>query len=761
MKQLSPIGKIRTNVSLQRKSAGGVLVACIVFSLAVTIRPANADKPDRAVHAVFNLHHPETGPFPSDVFTVADRSQNTGRRMNLPYPDCTIRVSDCEDLGVVNTLDGFGLQTRLSIPFDGSIDVNTATGETVFLISLGSTIDRAGDPPGTVIGINQIVWDTFTDTLHVESDELLTQHTRYALIVTNRLRDTKGRPVEASESFRRLRQTVRGEYKQALLDAIHAARSLGLRERDIVAAGVFTTQSITSVMERIRNQIKDGMPDPANFLLGPMGERAVFNLADVRSIDWSQHTTVSPPGFTPANPPINLTVLRYISNAIGTIAYGYYVSPDYLVHPGEYIPAVGTRTETPVVQSYNYIYFTLYLPSGPRPEAGWPSALIAGGTTNNQHGTSGNFASKLAANGIATIGINNVGQGFGPLGTLTVNMTDGSSLTIPDAGRGIDQNGDNVITNTPVPEGSEAAGPWSWTISSRDSNRQTVIDLMQLVRVIELGMDVDGDNVADIDPSRIYFVGASAGSMIGTIFLALEPSVPVGVLAACPGVIPEHARWQPNRRPQIGSALGPPDLEKQIRGRTPSLINSPGLTEIDGVFIEGPYFNENKPLRNQPAVINTIPGAIEIQNALEFSEMASESGLTPVVWARHLREEPLPGLYPKSVIYQFATGDQQAVNPGTTALIRAGNLADRTLYYRHDLAFAQDSSLSMPTNPHLFAGSPTSANVLFRSIARGAQDQIGAFLASDGTVVIHPEPAQFFEVPISSPLPEDLNFFIH
>src|SRR4030095_14433730 len=135
--------------------------------------------------------------------------------------------------------------------------------------------------------------------------------------------------------------------------------------------------------------------------------------------------------------------------------------------------------------------------------------------------------------------------------------------------------------------------PWSWTISSRDSNRQTVIDLMQLVRVIELGMDVDGDNVADIDPSRIYFVGASAGSMIGTIFLALEPSVPVGVLAACPGVIPEHARWQPNRRPQIGSALGPPDLEHGVRGRTPPLINSPGLTEIDGVPIVSPYFNEN------------------------------------------------------------------------------------------------------------------------------------------------------------------------
>ena len=153
--------------------------------------------------------------------------------------------------------------------------------------------------------------------------------------------------------------------------------------------------------------------------------------------------------------PIDLAVLQVVPGAVGTIAYGHYVSPDYNVHPGEYIPAVGTRTGTPLVQGYNDIYFTLYLPSGPRPAAGWPIALIGGGTSGNQHFTSGNFASKLAANGIATIGINHMGQGFGPLGTLTVNMKDGSSLTIPDAGRGIDQNGDHVITNT---EGSEAAG---------------------------------------------------------------------------------------------------------------------------------------------------------------------------------------------------------------------------------------------------------------------------------------------------------------
>jgi Bacterial Ig-like domain len=716
-------------------------ISAVAYSLKPQSRRDGIDEKDGRVHPLFDFANTHSAPFPSNYFTVADDGNNTGRRLNLPYPDCESNKSDCEDLDVVNTLDGFGLQTRISIPFDGQIDPATVNSHTVFLISLPTTF--AGASGGrTVVGINQIVWDPATRTLHVESDALLEQHQRYAVVVTRGVLDTTGVPVRATKEFRHLRTDVPAWYRNQLREALRRAEQLGVKEQDVVVASVYTTQSITSVMERIRDQIKAGAPAAANFALGPAGERAVFNLSDVASISWRQHTRLNPDDFRTM--PIDLAVLQVTPGAVGKIAYGYYVSPDYNVHPGEYIPAVGTRTGIPLVQGDNDIYFTLYLPAGPRPEAGWPIALIGGGTSGNQHFTAGNFASKLAASGIATIGINHAGQGFGPLGTLRVDTKDGSSLTVPDAGRGIDQNGDNVITNT---EGSEAAGARAWTISSRDAHRQTVIDLMQLVRVIEVGMDVDGDHVVDIDPSRINFVGASAGSMIGTVFMALDPRVPVGVAAASPGVIPEHARWQPNRRPQLGAAL---------QARTPSLINPPGLTEIDGVPIDGPYFNENKPLRNQAAVINTIDGAIEIQRALEFSEMVCESGLSPVVWARHVREEPLPGLYPKSIIYQFATGDQQAVNPGTSALIRAGNLVDRTLYYRHDLAFVQDATV--PKNPHVFAGSPTHPNALFRSISRGAQDQIAVFLSSAGTVVIHPQPAQFFEVPTSSPLPEVLNY---
>ena len=720
-------------------------IACLLMFIAA-VASVNALKagarstPNAAVHVLFNLDHPDRGPFPSDAFTVVDSTHNTGRRVNLPYPDCSVRVSDCEDLDVINTLDGFGLQTRLSIPFDGLIDVTTVTTGTVFLLNLGSTLHQRDDFAGVVVGINQVVWDTFTHTLHVESNEFLAQHTRYALIVTNGIRDAAGWPIEASDAFRRFRHTVRGEYQRALLEAIQAARHVGVRESDIVAASVYTTQSITPVMERIRDQIKSETPAPANFQLGPNGERAVFNLADVASIAWNQHTRVSPPDFTSAS--IDLAALRYIPNAVGAIAYGVYASPEYRV-PGEYIPAVGTLTETPPAQGSNELSFTLFLPSGPRPDAGWPVAIV--GTGGDQHFATGAVAAMLASHGIATIGINVVGNGFGPLGTLAIRLTDGSTLVVPDAGRGIDQDGNNIIGMT---EGASAAAPRLWTIGVRDSNRQNAIDLLQLVRVIEVGMDVNGDGAQDLDPNGIFYFGNSAGAMYGAIFLALEPRI-YAAAEGVPGALsPEHGRWAPGRRANF---FGP-----HLRDRVPSLLNAPGITMIDGVPINPPHFNENKPLRDLPPVTNTAEGAMDIQNAMELHEWGQQSGQSPLPWARHLREAPLSGLLPKSLLILFGRGDQNAINPGTSAILRAGNLADRTVHYRHDFAFAEDSTI--PRNPHFFITSPTSPNALVRSIAQGVQRQMAAFFASNGTVVIHPEPARFFEVPVVGPLPEGLNY---
>src|SRR5215831_17687392 len=127
------------------------------------------------VQAGFSLDAPSAGPFPSNLFTVPDPQQHTGLRVNMPLPNCAERPSDCTTLAGINTLDGFHVQPRLSIPFSGPIDVMSVSSTTVFLVSLGSPL-AGGDPGGAVVGINQIVWDPETNTLHAASDALLAQH---------------------------------------------------------------------------------------------------------------------------------------------------------------------------------------------------------------------------------------------------------------------------------------------------------------------------------------------------------------------------------------------------------------------------------------------------------------------------------------------------------------------------------------------------------------------------------------------------------
>ena len=429
-----------------------------------------------------------------------------------------------------------------------------------------------------------------------------------------------------------------------------------MAETDVVTASVFTTQSATAILEKIRDQIHAATPAPADFLLGPSGERTVFDLGDVAGITWNQQTRVA----GPLNPvPVNVNLLGFVPGAVGQVAFGKYVSPDYETAE-KFIPPVGTRTGTPVVQGVNEVFFNLYLPSGPRPAGGWPVAIFGHGVGGSKQGGGGGvgggdslaLAASLAEQGIATIAINVVGHGFGPLSTLTVTPSVGAPVTFLEGGRGIDQNGDGIIANN---EGISAAAPRS-IIRDRDGQRQTVADLMQLVRVIEVGMDVDGDGVADLDPSRIYYLGQSLGGIYGTAFLAVEPSVHVGVLNVAGGSGGELNRLSPVFRAAVGTSLA---------SRTPSLLNGPGVTSLDGVSVAGQRFDENLPLRDgvplvvrladgterviQSPVINTVPGAMPIQEVIEHTEWVSQSG-NPVAYAPHIRKAPLAGVPAKSVI---------------------------------------------------------------------------------------------------------------
>ena len=703
---------------------------------------------------LFDLSAPDTAPFPSDHWTVADPAQLTGRRVDLPLPDAAARPSDAADLSVINTLDGFNPQPRLSVPFSGPIDVTSVNSDSVFLIKLEDpTVPDEGG--GAVVGIDQVVWDPGTNTLHAESDELLEQHTRYALVVTRGVRGADGQAVNRSRAFARFRRDLNlGQaddpdlkaYRKNLLDALATARRIGVAGRDIAAASVFTTMSVTATLEKMRDQIHAATPPQADFALGPGGSRTAFDLGSVAGITFNQQTRVT----GALNPvPLQVQFLNDVPGAVGSVAFGKYRSPEYQVHPGEYIPPVATGTGSPDVQALQDVYFSLFLPAGEAPAGGWPVVLYAHSTISHKDDESFRFASTMANDGLATMAITGAGNGFGPLSTLGVRLASGDTVTFPSGGRSIDQDGNGLIGGT---EGQSAGGNFT-ILRDSDSLRQTAADLVQLVRVIQAGIDADGDGTHDLDPSRISLTGFSFGASLSTMLFAVEPALTAAVFN-----VPSGPRIEAGRLRVTPIGFRRADVGTTLATREPSLINAPGVTAIGGVAVAAPYFDENIPLRDgvpytvrladgtarvvRSPVTNTVSGAMAIQEVFEWTEWVSQSA-NPVAYSPHLRKDPLAGVPVRPVLFQFAIGDQAAPNPTAAAILTAGDLADRAILYRNELAFAENPAV--PKNPHAFITRIDSPIPLVREVALGAQRQMAAFLASGGANTIDPDPNRFFE----------------
>jgi Bacterial virulence factor lipase N-terminal len=715
---------------------------CLLLAVSFASFTALAESPaspSPGVRVKFDAGDLAGSPFPSDRYTQRDFGNRSFRRVKLPTPDCVVRVSDCEDIAVINGLDGFSTQPRITVPFTGAIDVSSVTSDTVYLLNLGDVLTAAGF--GHKVGINQRLWDPATNTLVFEPDELLAEHSRYVLIVTSGVRDASGKPIkrahldddDSDEGARNLRRHGSDEYRRELRDASRMHKGAGR----VTAATVFTTQTATSDLARIMRQIKAGTPAPADFMVGTAAGasvRAVFPLAGVQGVQFNQQTGTAP-AFTRSFLPT--PALGIVPGAVAQLAYGKFNSPSYLT-AGQFIPATPTLSGSPRAQGSSEVIFQLFVPAGAKPAGGWPVAIFGHGFTDSMYGAPWAVGSVFASQGIATLAINVVGHGGGALGTLNVLRTGAAPVSVPAGGRGFDQDGNGVIDST---EGVNAAPPRS-IIGSRDGLRQTVIDLMQLVRQVEVGMDIDGDGAPDLDAQRIYYAGQSFGGIYGTKLLAIEPNIKAGVPNVPGGSVTEVARLGVFR---FLSAAA-------LATRQPQLLNLPPTPGVPVPFKLN--FNENIPLRDLPPVVNNVPGATAIAQVLDRFEWVQQSG-NPVSYAALIRKAPLNGNAPKPVIVQFAKGDVTVPNPTSSALLRAGALQDRATFFRNDLAFA--TSPGIPKNPHTFLTNIAIPAAVPYAIA--AQQQIAAFFASNGMLTIDPDgAAPFFEVPVVLPLPEALNF---
>jgi Bacterial Ig-like domain len=670
------------------------------------------------VRPLYDLRSPERSPFPSDRFTVADANQITGRRVNLPVPsDCVADASECEDVAILNQLDGFNMQARVSIPFTGDIDLSSVTNETIFLLRL--------EKPQR-IALNQLVWDAATHELSGRPDVSLDEHTKYALVVTTGVRDAGGRPISPATDFR------------AQGDELSATKQIGAGR--VAVLTVFTTQSFSHIVERMYDAVRNAPAPALDFGVGPNGARAVFDAAQIEAItnNLQDHAT-GPLTDQPLQVVRALTLL--IPGAVGTVSFGTFRAPNFTAPGFGYIPPIPTRTGILRATGVIDTAFNLWLPAGTAPKNGWPVAIYGHGSFGTKNAAFAH-APVLNSHGIAVIAFNAIFRGGGERTTITIRLRDGRSAIVKSAGSGFDADGDGAIDEW---EPRRMKRPYA-VLNNSGAIAEAAAQTFALVRGIQEGVDVNGDGTRDLDGSRIYYFGQSLGAMWGMLNFAYDPAIRAAVFTVPVGSLSYNTVLSPSTRPNIGDLLA---------RRSPSLLNSAnGLGEIDGVVVPEPRFNESLPLRNQPPLVNEVAGAIAIQRVLDRITWCAQMSST-IPFAPLLRRQPRPGIPMRPFIVQIARSDQTATNPTQTEIIRAGGFEDRVSVYRHDLR--KFDTPGVTPNPHGFLSAlgPTQG---LMEIALGAQHQIGAFFESDGAKVIHPEPNDLWETPIKMPLPEDLFF---
>jgi hypothetical protein len=673
--------------------------------------------------------------FPDNAFTVRDRRQATGRRVNfrrgVDYPAvggvvkraCNgTNYSICDAFAELDKLDGFDLQPRVVVPFTGSIRL-ASVNDSDFFIS-----DAHG---AFASGLRQLTFDPATHTLAGISDKFLREGTRYRIHVTNGIRDDAGRRVKACRRTCVVPFTTR----TASGELVRIRRSMDLPPSDRANAYVLAgfPGASASTASRKLTFTQNGTDDV--FPAATVAPSLSGSLNGISRNDQVKADSHAPGAFTSDAVP-NLIPPA----SAGYFAFGSFLSPRYQfasagghqdrpygvrggLTDGE-IPPVPTK-RTPRPFGADRLGAIVVTPDATRFPPPWPAAVYGPGFTRSDYDI---FVSAdyNASRGIVTVATDPSGHGFGPLSTTTVTSA-GTPTTFLSYGRGRDLDGDGVIgdgLNDGVGPTGHARGPGREVPSRKPIDGlqsglvQTVVDNMALGRALKAGLDIPGVGSNLVDPSRIMYYGISFGGIYGTMLMGTDPLFHRGLMNVPGGPIADIAR--------LSSFRG--DLAAQLKRSRPNLLNGgPGLAG----------FTEDLPLRNEPPMVIKHAGAAALQELFGESDWYDRSG-SPETFAPRIRLRPDPAwaANPKEVAFQTAYGDGTVPNPTAGTLYRAGQLFDRVTYYRND------KSPTFGSDPHGWLADPSLAG------RTAGQQQLAEFLSSGQ--MTNTDPA-LLEVPIADP----------
>lgn len=418
-------------------------------------------------------------PFPSDI-----RRDDAGH----PIMDGYSRESGIVGvyLDALPQLDGFGLNNAIFTRYSGELDVASLPADAAATLEPGASVYLVNvDPDSPERGRRHPLrfrFQTF-EGFTIGPNWLsalpypgfpLREQTTYALVVTDRLRNTGGASVVRAPDFDAIAGDAPVDAELARARARFAPLWAWLDEpgdddrAQVVSAAVFTTQSVTGIMGLVRRAV---YATPA-----PVARDLVKREIQMVPFTWFEGV-FDAPNFQTGEVPYN-------ADGSGDIVLG--------------------ADGLPVVQRTEALRVSFTVPEGPMPPDGWPIVIYAHGTGGSYTSfVSDHTATRMAEQGLATISIDQVLHG--PRNPGGDPELDFFNFMNPIAGR-----------NNPI---------------------QGAADDFQVVRLVENLSLLDGARQIRFDASKIMFFGHSQGGLTGPPFLAFEPKVRGAVLSGAGGLL--------------------------------------------------------------------------------------------------------------------------------------------------------------------------------------------------------------------------------
>ncbi len=259
-------------------------------------------------------------------------------------------------------------------------------------------------------------------------------------------------------------------------------------------------------------------------------------------------------------------------------APGAYVAPFDALGLSPTSTHITVANPFPVVTSMQTVPLLVSVPNAgsgqTRPAAGWPVIIYGHGLGRNRSDML-SIADTAAAAGFAVIAIDAPLHGITPNDTALAALYIENTPFAPIANeRTFDVDYVSNSTGAPGPDGKvDTSGTHiinlGSLLTSRDNLRQGSADLSILAVTIPT-LSIDGDILPDFDGSTINYAGLSMGAIMGTSFLAFEPTVNDAFLSVPAGGLARALEASPTFGPAIRAGLkaaaglvpGTPDYEQ-------------------------------------------------------------------------------------------------------------------------------------------------------------------------------------------------------